>query len=175
MYKVSLSNHLLFSVHLLYNVISILKEENSILPEDLSWYLSGDQWDSIALLRVWISSSLASRTDRSCEVQEREWVPIITSLLKYQHSKHKTVKAFQERDGPLFRPFFHSLNWKKVLKCDNGTYVMFHFWFTCSWWFIWKLCYHCAISDFTADCSQTVGHQLTESQLTSFSGSSFSL
>ena len=35
-------------------------------PDDLSWYLSGDQWDSIALLLVLISSSLASRTDNSC-------------------------------------------------------------------------------------------------------------
>ena len=29
-------------------------------------------------------------------------VPIITSIFKYQHSKHKTVTAFHERDGPLF-------------------------------------------------------------------------
>ena len=36
-----------------------------ILPDDLSWYLSGDQCDSTALLLVLISSSLADKTDNS--------------------------------------------------------------------------------------------------------------
>lgn len=36
-----------------------------ILPDDLSWYLSGDQCDSTALLLVLISSSLANKTDNS--------------------------------------------------------------------------------------------------------------
>ena len=29
-------------------------------------------------------------------------VPIIASIFKYKHSKHKTVTAFHERNGPLF-------------------------------------------------------------------------
>ena len=29
-------------------------------------------------------------------------VPIIASIFKYKHSKHKTVTAFHKRNGPLF-------------------------------------------------------------------------